>query len=241
MTISEFSDGFDTLLNSFALQAAMGDQSNNLTVQLDEYEKSVYLTEAQDMIVKEIYNGENYNGGYETNEEARRQLNSLVCSKDYTPEELGVLTEHLLSDKKYTHKTASLPDNCWYIVYEQVAFLSDDNCLDGFIADVVPITHDDYYRVRNNPFRGPAKRRVLRLDNGANQIELVSSIPNYKYTVRYLKKPEPIVLANFKTVSIDGVNTPQTCKLPDLLHRDILQKAVTLALSGRQFSQKDNK
>jgi len=105
--------------------------------------------------------------------------------------------------------------------------------LNGFVADVVPITHDDYYRVRNNPFRGPAKRRVLRLDNGANQIELVSSIPNYKYTVRYLKKPEPIVLANFKTVSIDGVSTPQTCKLPDLLHRDILQRAVTLALSGR--------
>lgn len=59
----------------------------------------------------------------------------------------------------------TLPENLLYIVYEQVTF-SDLNleCLDGNTAVVTPITHDEYYRAMQNPFRRPNERRVFRLD-----------------------------------------------------------------------------
>ena len=47
-------------------------------------------------------------------------------------------------------------------------------------------------------------------------------------------KPEPIVTAYLpEGISIDGVDIPQTCKLSELLHKDILERAVALALQGR--------
>ena len=46
MTISEFSDGFTTLLNSYNTQAMFGEQASKAEITLDEYEKSVFLTQA---------------------------------------------------------------------------------------------------------------------------------------------------------------------------------------------------
>ena len=49
MTTQEFSDGFDTLLNSFGNTLTFGS-----TLTFDEYEKSVFLTKAQESIVIEL-------------------------------------------------------------------------------------------------------------------------------------------------------------------------------------------
>lgn len=57
MTTEEFSNEFDTLLNSYSTIEAFGKTPN--TVELDEYEKSVFLTNAQEEIVIGMYNGKN--------------------------------------------------------------------------------------------------------------------------------------------------------------------------------------
>lgn len=44
MTVRQFSDEFDVLLNSFFHKEAVGDSPQNIV--LDEYEKSVFLTKA---------------------------------------------------------------------------------------------------------------------------------------------------------------------------------------------------
>jgi hypothetical protein len=44
MTIQEFSNSFDTMLNSYNSQPQFGEQANRLDIILDEYEKSVLLT-----------------------------------------------------------------------------------------------------------------------------------------------------------------------------------------------------
>ena len=51
------------------------------------------------------------------------------------------------------------------------------------------------------------------------------------YVVRYISRPTPIVLEDFTNegVSINGVQTPQTCALDPILHEEILQRAVELA------------
>ena len=57
MTNSEFSDSFSTLLNSYNTQAQFGEQSSKREIVLDEYEKSVLLTQAQDIVVKSYFDG----------------------------------------------------------------------------------------------------------------------------------------------------------------------------------------
>lgn len=63
MTTREFSDSFDTLLNSYANKAAFGEDTSKADIRLDEYEKSVLLTQAQDLVVKSyFYNNQNQQG-----------------------------------------------------------------------------------------------------------------------------------------------------------------------------------
>ena len=52
MTTQEFSNTFDTLLNSYNTYGLFGEQASRGEIVLDEYEKSVLLTQAQDIIVK---------------------------------------------------------------------------------------------------------------------------------------------------------------------------------------------
>lgn len=230
MEIKEFSDEFDTLLNSYAHTAIFGEQSSQVDIDLNEYEKSVFLTQAQEDIVKELYSGDYTGDSFESNEKLRRELEFLVEQKDYTTEESE---SKRLDDKKYIHTVFKLEPNLLYIVYEQVSWDTDNECLSSLIADVYPITHDAYWRVRNNPFRGPSTRRVLRLDKGNTEVELVSNNTIGKYTIRYVKKPDPIILVDLIDETIDGVSTAQTCKLNKSIHRDILDRAVKLALTSK--------
>ena len=84
MTTEEFSNEFDTLLNSYAISPdKYGMENSPLTIELDEYEKSVFLTKAQEDIIISLYNGKNPVGdSFEKTEEIRRYLSDLV--KTYT-------------------------------------------------------------------------------------------------------------------------------------------------------------
>lgn len=62
-------------------------------------------------------------------------------------------------------------------------------------------------------------------------IELIGRIPDdVKYTIRYIKKPAPIIIENLpENLSIEGVSTKSECELDEELHSEILQRAVELA------------
>jgi len=76
MTIQDFSDGFDTLVNSYNRRQNFGEQDS---LSFDEYEKSQFLTKAQEELVIAWYSGRNsYGEGFESTEEARRYLSTLV-------------------------------------------------------------------------------------------------------------------------------------------------------------------
>ena len=55
MTTQEFSNTFDTLLNSHRDIKDFGKSQSYYSIELDEYEKSVLLTQAQDIIVKSYF------------------------------------------------------------------------------------------------------------------------------------------------------------------------------------------
>lgn len=221
MNTQEFSNQFDTFISAYYKGL-----SDALT--FDEYEKSVFLTEAQEEIVVELYSGKNsFGDSFEKTEEVRRFLSSL--NKDYTTREKIESTG--LSNKSVFF---NIPNDVWFITYEAVT-LTDNNieCLDKEEAIVVPTTQDDFYKVRRNPFKGPNKRRVLRLDGNNNTVELVSDYNIDKYSIRYLSKPNPIILTNLSGLSINGVSEITECELNPVIHRIILERAVRKAVASR--------
>jgi hypothetical protein len=90
MTTQEFSDQFDVLLNSSFIANDFGEQSSKIDIQLDEYEKSVFLTQAQEQLVINLYNGRNIEGlSFESAEESRRYLKDLTERIEGTLENNG--------------------------------------------------------------------------------------------------------------------------------------------------------
>lgn len=215
MTNEEFSNEFDVLL------------SNN-SIALDEYEKSVFLTKAQEDLVLELYNGKNVSGeSFEETEENRSYLRNLIRTSTLTASGASGI------DSKSTIFT--LPDEVWFITYESATLQNTtDPCVNGSVVAVVPTTQDEYHRVKNNPFRGPNKNRVLRLDSDNGTLELISNYPIKEYLVRYLTKPSPIILVDLgEGLQINKESKFTECKLNSTLHRPILDRAVRLALASK--------
>ena len=128
-----------------------------------------------------------------------------------------------------------IPQDTWFITYE-VAFLKDSRlgCLNGIEASVVPLPQDDLYRAKDNPFRGPSKDRVLRLDIKSDLAELISKYNVDKYLMRYISQPAPIILVDLPDgLSINGVSTESECELNPVVHRAILERAVQLAIISK--------
>lgn len=101
---------------------------------------------------------------------------------------------------------------------------------------VVPINYNEYSRLMSKPYKRPLKFNAWRLlDNSdaKNRAELIVG-PNdtiTQYTIRYVKRPNPIVLSDLEEgLSLgDNVSTETPCELDPILHPEILQRAVELA------------
>lgn len=227
MTTQEFSNEFDTLVNSQAAVNNFGITS--AATNFDEYEKSVFLTEAQEEIVKGLYNGTITGKSFEEVEELRRDLDSLI--KTDFPTEIE-LSDNLDKSSKFYQ----LKNDVWFIVYESVELVEGAYCRNNPTVKIIPMRHDEWNRLKDNPFRRPNKRKVVKLDRGNNVSELISGYPIQNYLVRYLSKPTPIILIPLEDgLTIDGLKEITECKLNTVLHRPILERAVQLA--SRRFAQ----
>ena len=236
MTNEEFSNGFDILVNSYRRFKDFDKQESLDSIEFDEYEKSVYLTKAQEELVINFYNGKNpYGDSFESTEEMRRYLDALVKTKVFTMADalrgIGVSSNSVLFQ---------LPDDLVFITMEQITY--DDEklgCYNGSTADVYPVTQDEYSRVKDNPFRGPTKYKAIRLDSGNKTVELVLKYAIKEYLIKYLSKPEPIILETLPNgLTIEGASEQTECKLSSVLHHTILERAVQMALQSKGISVK---
>lgn len=230
MTTEEFSNEFDTLLNSYSSTTDFGGTPN--LMELDEYEKSVFLTKAQEEIIIELYNGKNpFRESFESTEELREYLKSLIktySTKDRISGYVGI------SENPAFFK---LPEDVWFITYEAVT-LKDSalGCKNGTNIYVIPITQDKFHKISRNPFRRPNERKVLRLDVDTRVVELVSKYNIESYTIRYLASPSPIILVDLPNgLKINNVSNKRDCLLSSSIHRAILDRAVRLALASKSI------
>ncbi len=233
MTASEMDQEFKTRYDNISSNAAPG-----LTV----YERSLFLTQAQDELVRESYNPYNkQQKGFEGSENRRAQLRELVTpfktSDSFTNEDAQISSNS---------KFIEIPDDVYFILQEEIEVSGTGVCKTKI--GVKPITHDEYNVSSNNPFRKPNKRKAWRLDIQNTSpslsiapervVEIITPFNITKYSMRYLKKPEPIIVGNFDSdpetqglgLTIEGENTVQGCQLNESIHRLIVDKAVELAI-----------
>lgn len=233
MTNQEFSNEFDVLAQSYLREGGFT-MSDSSLLAFNEYEKSVYLTREQENLVIALYSGNATYGGFELTEQMRRSLDSLLADDVLSP--LAEEFDHI-SDGSQLFK---LPEQLWYIVYEAGAYFDEDNnCpkeTGSFPVEVIPVTYDELHRIKSNPFRGPSRRRALRLDKGKDGdrfVELIPDNPLGTYYVKYIRRPDPIILVNIGDLKINGVSDVTECRLHESLHRLILDGAVRAAVTSR--------
>lgn len=209
MTSQDFSLEFDLLYNNVSSNQAPG---------LTEYEKSVFLTQAQEALVLDLYKGVS-GDSFETTEEVTRYLSSLVTTHSFELEEITDDKTHSF----YEYKPTEFKDGLWFITFQSGRVKVGDATRDVII---VPTIQSNLYKDLQNPFRGPNKNKVLAISENGN-ITLYSKYPIDSYYIKYLKRPNPIVLEDSE-LDIESVSD-FSVDLPESLHRQILLRAVQMA------------
>lgn len=226
MNIQEFSRNFDILYNNVMSNASTA-------AGLNEYEKSVFLTKAQDELIKNYFNpkGNKYQEGFDGNE--KRQIDFSTLIKTYSAIPYIDNTYVKFDDRSFLYQ---LPKDIMFVLNETATIIDGDKT---FIINIIPINYNEYSKIMGKPYKQPLKTQGWRLFQSNGTADYISEvIVKYnttisKYTVRYVKKPKPIILEDLNTyfngASIDGVSTVSTCELHPSIHNDILQRAVELA------------
>lgn len=244
MTNSEFSNSFDTLLNSYNHQANFGEGASKGSITLDEYEKSVLLTQAQDIIVKSYFNSRTNAAGEGFDDSERRQVDfsSLITTATLSKASTDIQAKKY-DDRGIIYSLPKKSDNkstdVLFILNEKITATVDGK---SRVYVVIPLNYKEYNREMSKPYAQPLKKQAWRLfQNTSTGFDVTSEIiPRYElqnvsftYKIRYVKRPQPIVLENLENLDIDGVSTTSECELNPILHMDILNKAVELAITTR--------
>jgi hypothetical protein len=170
---------------------------------LNEYEISMYLTEAQTQIIDEYYSGTLGRKEYfESNERTRRKLAGLV--KSVVAGTSADASSLKLPGNAWTVYRVSTPDKMLRILWETLIFKSDkwDHCTENVPWEIEACSFDQLDRDIRNPFRNPRLGKAFRIDiGGAPHIvtrKIVDSdgkiiLPEYHYV--YLEEPLPLLVS----------------------------------------------
>lgn len=223
MTVDEFRNEFDLLYNNIMSDMAPG---------LDDYERSVFLTQAQEELVSQLYSGSGNFNGFEATEQVRRNLANLIEKRTALMQNPTAIGNGYY---EYTISLAGLAYSTLVLLAERVELQDSDCCNNKKWVSVVPVKYDELNRVLENPFRRPNNFRVIRVDMGTEMVKIIANSQQaFTYEYECLKRPSPIVLGDFTGTgfSINGRSTPATCALDESLHRPIIRYAVQLAAAS---------
>lgn len=221
MSIEEFSWRFDVLYNSITSNQAPG---------LDELEKSMFLTKAQDEIVKNHFTAESKGNtlgkGFDGNQKRQADFSMLMTSKRLQ-QSTSITDEDHFDPRSLAFEW---PEKIFIMINEQLVFKSDT---ENVMRQVIPLTFDDYTRLMSKPYKQPLKNQAWRLLTGSSVekvdnpnsetasmedvptkvAEIIVTSPDYTkycktnsgyttyYNLRYIKEPNPIILVDLDEYS----------------------------------------
>lgn len=155
MTTAEFSNQFDLLFNNISSNQAPG---------LNEYEKSVFLTKAQDEIVKNYFEadsqGNTVKKGFDDTAIRQMDFSDLIMSKTLTEEQ----EEPDVDPRALVYKISK--DDRVYIIINESLYLmvnQEGKLKVNGIRQVVPIKYTEYMRLMSKPFKEPLKNMAWRI------------------------------------------------------------------------------
>lgn len=156
MTTQEFSNEFDVLYNNIMSNQAPG---------LDEYEKSIFLTKAQEELVRDYFNSRNVKNaqGFDDNQKRQYDFSTLLSSitlPDFidTYMALSVLNKviyNTIFDSRA--KIYIAPSDLFLVINESI----EDSAKRRY--SVLPISYDEYNRLMLKPYGFPLKRQAWRI------------------------------------------------------------------------------
>ncbi len=232
MTPQQFKDQFNLLYNNINNNAAPG---------LNDAEISSFLNKAQDEVVKQHALGAHTNYQLGINQTSKRdvELDTLIKTASYTP----YTTEDILS----IHGRGKLftpPNKKILIILSEVVQITtweeiieptvdDDSPNSSTLIpiitpyDVVELSYTQFNKFLSGSYKYPKKGQCWKLRHD-NKVELVYPAKVYEsleslnsedltYNMVYVELPQQF-------------NLPNTgCALPEVLHMEIVQRAVELA------------
>ena len=248
MTAQEFSSEFDLLYNNVSSNQAPG---------FTEYEKSIFLTKAQDEIIKNYFTnvqgGNKYQQGIEDSRKRYADFSTLLTIAELSAE-TDKVTPFDERGKIFKFPDGSTNPKVMIIITEifKTALAESANTKDLKSYQVIPLKFDEYIRLMSKPSSDPLKKQVWKLmgnsESGNGSIEIVphwkdKDNKTNKLVLKYIRKPYPIILEDLSSqgLTIEGykgtggstdgaaIENKPCCELAEELHPEILQRAVELA------------
>lgn len=193
MTNPEFSNEFDVLYNNIMSNAAPG---------LNEYEKSVFLTKAQDEVIKNYFNpkGNKYQEGFD--DSAKRQIDFSMLMKTI---ELTPLNPAIGLHLGQNIQFYSMPQDIMLYINE---FL--DVTRKGKLQrlTVIPLKDDEYARLMSKPFKRPLKYQAWRLISSGAAME-------YTYT-------------DYAGIAVEIAKDPEIDATSDFIYQNINRRSIEI-------------
>jgi hypothetical protein len=220
---------------------------------LDEYEKSEFLTKAQDELVKAYFNpkGNKLQEGFDDSEKRQMDFSMLLRTKNITANsnttDGSVATMFGTTSGVYKIQTNTSTDRIMMILNETIKITNESN---SRYLTVVPLKYTELARLMSKPYKRPIKNQAWRIINSGESLdsdnpedgvidttnltmEIIAhpgDTGSLNYAIRYIKRPRAIRTTTFdEGVTIDGSNAEQGCELDPILHEEIVQRAVELA------------
>ncbi len=222
MTTTEFSNQFDVLYNNITSNQAPG---------LNEYEKSLFLTKAQDEIIKNYFTanskGNNIGQGYD--DSAKRQadfsvlMKTAACSNADLSGDAQTIT-YTIGGNQQSYAITKIDPRSKVFAFPTDTFIVINEVLESSgtpkeYFQVIPLRYDEYTRLMSKPYKRPLKNQAWRLINSGTVnsstyskfIEIIAA-PDYDtitnvnliYHIRYIRRPLPIILGNIDDLTING-------------------------------------
>ena len=238
MSAEEMDNMFDVLYNNITSNQAPG---------LNAYEKSIFLTKAQDEILKNYFNpkskGNNVQEGFDGSVKRQVDFSMLTKVATITQSDSG----DALFDPRTNSKSIILPDRMMYAINEMVFVgrnMSGSTVPIPITLQVIPIKFDEYSRLMCKPYKRPLKYQAWRLINNAtkNKADIIIGPGDTftSYVIRYIERPTPIVVSDLDGLTIEDKTGTTECMLDPILHEEILQRAVELAKVAWTNTGQDN-
>lgn len=230
---NELYQKFNLLWNNIASDKAPG---------LEKYEISVFLTQAQEALVKEYFSNRTNAVAEGFDDSIRRQsdFRTLVTTSALTSVNASDVTTDF--NTRSTTRYYEYPVDAFLVLNEEVKVTAGTELK---YYTVVPVSYDEYARLMMRPYKYPPKGIVWRLlthtgsvtSSGTTRsyqvLELIANFPvgsTIDYRMRFVKRPSPIILETLTGgLTIEGQTAQAACALPDHLHDEIVQRAVMLA------------